>query len=156
MPCPIVATPPSGSRALPQAPAVRLLVERGADPAIANHVGLTPLMTASAGGHLEIVRFLLGLPSAKATIDRRDNYGQTALWLACSTARGGVVRALLEGGADPTIADNGGTTPMAIAKQEPEPDGIFAEGRRECVAALEVSFQLHVFCPCLSTCFLVK
>jgi ankyrin repeat protein len=33
--------------------------------------------------------------------------------------RGGVVRALLESGADPTIADNDGTTPMAIAKQDP-------------------------------------
>jgi ankyrin repeat protein len=33
--------------------------------------------------------------------------------------RGGVVRALLESGADPTIADKDGTTPMAIAKQDP-------------------------------------
>jgi hypothetical protein len=59
------------------------------------------------------------------------------------------VQALLESGADPTIADNDGTTPMAIAKQDPDDDdiecGASAEGRRECVAALKVSF-----CPPLS------
>jgi hypothetical protein len=55
------------------------------------------------------------------------------------------VRLLLEGGADPTIADNHGTTPMAIAKQDAPPPlhnypqpSVSAEGRRECVAALEV------------------
>jgi hypothetical protein len=86
------------------------------------------------------VRVLLGHPSAKANINRRDDVGKTALWEACRMGRGGVVRALLGSGADPTIASNDGTTPLAIAKQDPDDvdAGISAEGRRECVAALEV------------------
>jgi hypothetical protein len=70
-------------------PVVRLLLERGADPAIANHWGATPLLIASRDGHLEIVRLLLDHPSAKATIDHRDEYSKTALWHASYYGRGG-------------------------------------------------------------------
>jgi ankyrin repeat protein len=118
-------------------PVVRLLLARGGDPAIATHAGSTPLIIASLDGHLEVVHLLLGHPSAKADINRRDDQGRIALWWACDKGRGGVVRALLESGADPTIAITNGSTPMAIAKQHP-PAYISAEGRRECVAALEV------------------
>jgi hypothetical protein len=50
------------------------------------------------------------------------------------------VRALLEGGADPTITDVLGRTPMATAKQSVPGwlEGVAAEGRREGVAALQV------------------
>jgi ankyrin repeat protein len=112
---------------------VRLLLERGADPTIATGWGSTPLIEASSQGHLKVVRSLLGHPSARATINRRDINGRTALWWACYKGSAGVVRALLESGADATIASNAGTTPMAIAKH-----GVTAEGCRECVAALEV------------------
>jgi hypothetical protein len=139
---------------------MKLLLERGADPTIADEHGWTPLMAASWVGSLEIVCVLLGRPSARATINQRDTFDQTALWWACFRGRGGVVRALLQGGADPTIANNDGTTPMAIAKQVPpdqddntlDVDGISAEGRRECVAALEVSLFLPLSFPLLGTC----
>jgi ankyrin repeat protein len=123
-------------------PVVRLLLDRGADPAIAARGGLTPLIIASRDDHLEVVRSLLGHPSVKATINLRNDYGETALLSACYKGRGGVVRALLESGADPTIASNDGTTPTAIAKQEPIDDDTSAEGRRECVAVLEVRHGL--------------
>jgi hypothetical protein len=89
------------------------------------------------------VRLLLDHPVARTTINQRDHDGETELWEACCTGRGGVVRALLESGADPTIADNGGTTPMALAKDTTETTttwlyGVTFEARRECVAALEV------------------
>jgi ankyrin repeat protein len=121
-------------------PLVRLLLERGADPTIADHRGSTPMMEASWEGHLEVVRLLLGHASAKATLNQRDRYGATALWYACYYGRGGVVRALLENGADPTIATKDGTTPMAVAKRDPPlySRRITAEGHRQCVAALEV------------------
>jgi ankyrin repeat protein len=133
-------------------PVVRLLLERGADPTIANVTGSTPLITASQHGsphgRLEIVRLLLGHPGGKATINRHKGDGTTALWWACQMGRGGVVRALLGSGADLTVAKNDGTTPMAVAKQPaPLPDGATAEGRRECVAALEV--RLLSLCPLL-------
>jgi ankyrin repeat protein len=108
---------------------VRMLVEKGADPTIAMEWDLTPLIIASKKGHLEVVRILLGLPGAKVTINQRCVYGQTALCFACSHGRRGVVTALLENGADPTIADNYGNSPKAIA-----------EGRREIRKALQVSF----------------
>jgi ankyrin repeat protein len=131
-------------------PVVKLLVERGADLTIATGGGFTPLSIASLQAHLEVVRLLLGYPSAKITVNHRDRGGKTALWWSCYYGRRGVARALLESGADPTIADDPGTTPMAIATQPPLTTSISAEGRRECVAALEVSFSLPLF-PCPST-----
>jgi hypothetical protein len=50
-----------------------------------------------------------------------------ALLRACCYGRGGVVRALLESGTDPTFATNNGTTPTAIAKHHHcrrEPPGV--------------------------------
>jgi uncharacterized protein len=125
-------------------PVVRLLVERGADPTLADRWRTTPVMLASSRGHLEVVRLLLGHPSARTTINHRNHEGKTALWGACYWGRGEVAKALLESGADPTIAHHDDTTPMAIAKQNPPPnrDEISSEGRRECVAALEVRLYL--------------
>jgi ankyrin repeat protein len=120
-----------------RAPVVKLLMERGADPTIASNGGATPMIAASENGHLEVVRFLLGLPSAKATINHSDNQGKTA-WHACYWGCWGAVRALLESGADPTIASNNGITPRATAS---------AEGRRKCVAALKVSFCVPLSLP---------
>jgi hypothetical protein len=121
-------------------PVVRLLVERGADPAGRS----TPLIAASAEGHVEVVRVLLSYPRAQATINHRGSRGQTALWRTCYGGHPAVVSALLEGGADPTIASNNGTTPMAIAKAQQDPPlaHVSAEGRLNCVAALEVSLGL--------------
>jgi ankyrin repeat protein len=130
-----------------RSPVVRLLLERGADPTIASSFGSTPLITASFEGHVEVVRSLLGHASAKATINHRELQGLTALWGACAQGHGGVARALLEEGADLIIAANDGTTPMAAAMQDPDldeedDDDTSAEGRRECVAALEVRLHL--------------
>jgi uncharacterized protein len=130
-------------------PVVSLLMERGADPTTVNGRGSTPLMEASSNRHVEVVRLLLGDPSGNATINQRDEEGKTALFWACRYGREGVVRALLESGADPTIADNDGTTPMAVAKQNNSVRRI-VEGRRECVAALEVSCSRHRSMICLS------
>jgi uncharacterized protein len=114
---------------------VRLLTERGA--AIASYLGSTPLVSAPYQGRLDVVRLFLSHPSGKTTINQRDKDGETALWRACSRGHGEVARALLKGGADFSVATNGGSTPMAVAKQQPEkPAGATAEGRRECVAAL--------------------
>jgi ankyrin repeat protein len=121
---------------------VHLLVERGADPAIGEQqLWWTPLMVASVKGHLEVVRWLLGHPGAGATINQQAEEGGTVPWWACLYARGVVVRALLESGADPTIASNNGLTPVAVAKLSGAyREGITAEGRRECAEALEVRY----------------
>jgi uncharacterized protein len=59
------------------APVVRLLMTRGADPTIADNWGGSPLTTASKRCHLEVVPFLLGYSSVKATINHRDDEGKT-------------------------------------------------------------------------------
>jgi hypothetical protein len=54
----------------------------------------------------EVVRLLLGHPSAKDNINDRDDLdARRRWWWACYKGRGGVVKALLENGADPTTAD---------------------------------------------------
>jgi ankyrin repeat protein len=124
---------------------VRLLLERGADPTIANREGWTPLMIASWKPHLEVVRLLLCHPKGKVTPNHRDDTGGTGSWHACYWGHGMVARALLQSGADPTIANNDGITPMATATQPPDHGGrISVEGRRECVAALEVRLYLFI------------
>jgi ankyrin repeat protein len=130
---------------------VRLLLESGANPTIADHdEGLTPLIAASRNYLREVVRVLLGHAVAKATVNHRGTGGETALCEACYWGYDGVARALLESGADPTIADDDGTTPMAFAKQDLDEDdvklGVSAVGRRACVAALGVSLTFHSLC----------
>jgi uncharacterized protein len=116
-------------------PVVELLLQRGADPAIASSIGVTPLIIASHKGRLETVQCLLGNPTAVATINSRDKDGVTALLWACAGGHGGVVRLLLEKGADPSIASKSGATPVAVARQGPLHDGVSAEGARECLQA---------------------
>jgi ankyrin repeat protein len=134
-------------------PVVRVLLEREADPTIADETGWTPLMAASTDSRLEVVRVLLGHPIAKSTINHHSDDGRTPLWEACFRGFAGGVRALLDNGGDPTIARDDGITPMAVAKQEPHEEGeeeavpSLVEGRRECVAALEVRFSLRFPLP---------
>jgi uncharacterized protein len=124
------------------APVVRLLLERGADPTIASKTTMTPLMTACSCGRTEVVRYLLVHPSAAATINRINHKGRTALWWACESGRGEIVRLLLKAGADPTIADTDGATPMAIARRYTG-----GKGHQECVDALEVRGSLSALVP---------
>jgi hypothetical protein len=117
---------------------VGLLMERGADPTIADRKGWSPLMVASDGGHLDVVCLLLRHPSARATVNRRSAEGETPLWRACQRGYGAIVRALLDSGADfTTVKNRYGVIPKR-AKDSRRSRGVTAEGRRECVAALEV------------------
>jgi ankyrin repeat protein len=78
--------------------------------------GRTPLLFASAGGHVGVVRLLV---DRGAALDERDAHGWTALWYASCDGRNPVVRLLLEGGGDPTIAGCiKGSTPLIIASSQ--------------------------------------
>ena len=79
----------------------------------------TALIAASHLGHVEVVTALI---EAKAPLDRINNLGWTALLESVILGDGGprhvaTARALVEAGADVTIADRQGRTPLDHARQ---------------------------------------
>jgi ankyrin repeat protein len=95
------------------------LLGQGAQANSKDKKGITTLMMACAKGGLGVVGLLLQHIGPEA-LQERDENGRVALHWACKKARGEVVRALLIGGADPTVTDNEGRTPRAIAEEEEE------------------------------------
>ena len=78
----------------------------------------TALIAAAHLGHHEVVRRLV---AAGAPLDHVNNLGWTAVMEAVVLGDGGsdhqrTVRALLDGGADPSIADRDGVTPLVHAR----------------------------------------
>jgi ankyrin repeat protein len=78
----------------------------------------TALIAAAHLGHAEVVRRLI---AGGAPLDHVNNLGWTALIEAVVLGDGGsdhivTVRALIEAGADPSIADREGVSPLAHAK----------------------------------------
>jgi uncharacterized protein len=82
-----------------------------------NRYGGTALIPASDRGHADMVRALL---DTDIPVDHVNNLGWTALLEAVILGDGGpahqkIVRLLLDAGADPTIADRDGVTPLEHA-----------------------------------------
>ena len=78
---------------------------------------------------MDVTRLIL--KGAAHLIDARESTnGQTALWQACQYGSVDMVRQLLDAGADPVLEANDGTTPMAVAQRDGQP---------ECIKVLEVS-----------------
>jgi hypothetical protein len=123
-----------------------LLLEHGADPSIASNRRTTPLIAACLSGrsHLGVVRRLLR--DGRTHVNARTFSGHTALWYACRYGRTEVAKVLLlEGKADPTIADNDGQTPKQAAEED---------GYQACVQLLEVSDRsVVVMVVVLDVCF---
>jgi len=96
-------------------------IDAGTDPkAFTLRFQGSTLIFASHQGEVEIVNMLI---QAGAPLDRRNNLGWTALLEATVLGDGGsahqqVVTALLEAGADQTIADKNGLTPLDHARQK--------------------------------------
>jgi ankyrin repeat protein len=95
------------------------LISQGAECSSRTARELTPLMFACDRGRLGVVRLLLQHVGPEALHDR-DERGKLALHWACEKGHGEIVRALLVGGADPTVTDHAGRTPRAIAEMEEE------------------------------------
>lgn len=74
-----------------------LLLNAGARADVCGHCGQTGLMYACAGGHAEMVRWLL---SRGVDPDERDDFGQTALIVAAEHGAADCVDALLAAGAN--------------------------------------------------------
>jgi len=99
---------------------LRALVEHGASASlITSPYDGTALIAAAHLGHHEVVRELI---RAGAPLDHVNNLGWTALIEAVILGDGGrrhteTVQALVEAGANVTIADRNGVTPLAHARQ---------------------------------------
>ena len=109
---------------------VKLAVELGGNPKrMTSRYDGTALIASSHRGHVDVVRALI---DAGAALDHVNNLGWTALIEAVILGDGGarhvaIVKALVAAGADKTVADRNGVTPLRHAEQR---------GYREMVAIL--------------------
>ncbi len=97
---------------------LKLTVLAGADLKSINRYGGTALTPAAHHGHLDVVRYLL---TTKIDIDQINSLGWTALLEAVILGDGGerhtsIVKALINAGADKSIADRDGVTPLQHAQ----------------------------------------
>jgi ankyrin repeat protein len=112
-----------------------LLLRNGAGASIRNEEGITPLMEVCEEGHLDALEILLQEVGEEG-LRERDVRGHTALHRAALMDQEEAVQALLLAGADPTIKDNEGRTPRALAEEK---------GHGECTDVFEVSMPRSHF-----------
>lgn len=91
---------------------VKLLVDRGADPNKLSNIGKSPLHISASKGNLSLIQNLLS--SKNIQINIKDANGSTPLMLAAGSSLI-CVNELLKAGADPTIVNLKGYTPLHFA-----------------------------------------
>lgn len=96
--------------------AVKYLIKAGAEvnSPSKNSLGVTPLQSAVAGGHLEITRLLL---EAGASPNVRERGGYTPLHAAAQNGDVEIVRSLIFGGADVEAVSEKNERPLDIAQK---------------------------------------
>jgi len=92
---------------------IRFLAGRGANPNIRDRHGVAPLMLATRLGFNEGVEALI---AAGAMVDVANEAGETPLISAVHRRDTGLLRLLLEAGADPDRKDNSGRSARAYAE----------------------------------------
>lgn len=95
-------------------PAVKLLLEFGANPNVTDQSGITPLMIAASSSAQKYTAMLI---EAKAELDLQDSMGATALMHAVNAVSYEVVSLLLAAGADKTIRNDREHTALDLAVQ---------------------------------------
>jgi uncharacterized protein len=100
------------------------LLQRGANPNLADKKGNTPLMLATQLGFVEGIDWLV---SKKATVDQPNRSGETALILAVQLRNAEAVRALLNAGANADRKDSrAGYSAREYATQDGRASAILA------------------------------
>ena len=101
------------------------LLQKGANPNIADKEGMTPLLLATQLRFVEGVRILL---SKNAKVNDANRQGETALIRAVQLRDAEMVRLLLDNGADPDWTDTlAGKSARDYAKQDRRTASILAE-----------------------------
>lgn len=97
---------------------IALLLQYGASIETQDDTRRTPLQWAIATGKIELARSLLsGKFAKKADVTACNERGRNSLHLAAETGRDDLVRLLLDSGANPKFASDGGWTPLHNAAQ---------------------------------------
>ena len=99
---------------------LKLTHRAGADPTIRNRYGGVAIIPAAEKGHLDAVRYLL--EETDVDVNHINDLGWTALLEAIILTDGGpvhqqIIAELIAHGADVTIADGDGVTPLQHARQ---------------------------------------
>jgi ankyrin repeat protein len=123
---------------------VVFLLGKGAQASTSDNHNVTPLRSACDKGHLDMVRMLVQHTGVQGLDARDTRYRWTGLHGAAFWGREEVVRVLLLSGADSTITDNEGRTPLEVATLEldedtKDGDEEWTDRRARCVAVFKVS-----------------
>ena len=96
---------------------MKLLLDAGADPNLANSRGITPLMLASKSGYLEGVKALLKAGADAKTLNKHHNTAlhYVADCLAEEEICVSIAELIIDAGADINIQDGDGDTALIIA-----------------------------------------
>jgi ankyrin repeat protein len=93
---------------------VTCLLRQGAEATNADRYGMTPFMSAAAGGHVGMAQMLLELQGGQG-LDEGDHTGKTALHCAVGGGHAEAAAWLLRNGAGASIRDRYGMTPLMWA-----------------------------------------
>ena len=102
-----------------QLDAVRLLLDRGADPSVPDSAGTAPLMLAAGGGHAAVVRELVARGADLDALGPES--GRTAFHYACGRNQPECVAVLVELGCDTAIKDRNTWTGKQWAEEQAHP-----------------------------------
>jgi ankyrin repeat protein len=100
------------------------LLNRGANPNIADRRGVTPIMIASQKGFYDGLQHLV---TKGARVDAPNSTGETPLILAVHRRDTQMMRVLLSAGADPERTDNSGRSARDYAELEGRDSLVYAE-----------------------------
>jgi ankyrin repeat protein len=115
---------------------VAWLLDKGADARSRDDNGMTPLIMASGSGHPGVLKMLYQHMQGQG-LDDGDDQRWTALHFSASVGREEAVRSLLLAGADPTVTDDEGRAPRALAEENDFFESI-RKGHPGCVAVFQV------------------
>jgi len=101
------------------------LLDRGADPSIADDQGFVPLMHFVFLGSVDIVARVLQDPRVRATVNMQPNTGYTALHDVClhkdETKATSIIHILLQAGGNAALTSKHGQTPLDLIRHRHPP-----------------------------------